>query len=129
MRDLAACTRRLGAGIPADRDQAQTALPLWRSSPDPAGPRDPAAPARLPPPGREECRALWGEFDVLIRRAQAINRRSGGGCLGCQATGVVPFGPVPGTTNSPPQKRSTPAAPEVTRSGWALRGRPIPLRN
>jgi eukaryotic-like serine/threonine-protein kinase len=72
-RDLAACAKRLGAGIPADRYQVQTALPLWRSSPDLAGLRDPAALARLPPPEREECRALWGEFDVLIRRAQAIN--------------------------------------------------------
>ena len=57
-RDLAAWARKLDGGSLADRIQAQTALPLWRSSPDLAGLRDPAALDRLPPPERQECRAL-----------------------------------------------------------------------
>jgi Sigma-70, region 4 len=32
---------------------------------------------QLPPAERQECRALWGEIDVLIRRAQTINAQDG----------------------------------------------------
>jgi serine/threonine-protein kinase len=69
-RDLAAWAKKLDGGSLSDRLQAQTALPLWRSSPDLAGLRDADALERLPPAERQECRALWQEVAALLRRAQ-----------------------------------------------------------
>ena len=69
--DLTAWAKKLDGGTAADRFQAQTTLPLWRSSPDLANLRDPAALDKRPLPEREECRALWRDFDALMERVQA----------------------------------------------------------
>jgi eukaryotic-like serine/threonine-protein kinase len=70
--DLAAWAQRLDATPPADRAAAQKALARWRQDPDLTGLRDPAVLDRLPPAELQECRALWGDLDALIRRAQAM---------------------------------------------------------
>jgi tetratricopeptide (TPR) repeat protein len=68
----------LWTGVLDDGPQADRVLVarklahLW-ADPDLAGLLDPEAPDQLPPAERQECRALWGEIDVLIRRAQTIN--------------------------------------------------------
>jgi hypothetical protein len=49
---------------------------LW-ADPDLAGLLDQEAMDQLPPAERQECRALWGEIDVLIRRAQTITAQDG----------------------------------------------------
>jgi hypothetical protein len=49
---------------------------LWADT-DLAGLLDQEALDQLPPAERQECRALWGEIDVLIRRAQTITAQDG----------------------------------------------------
>jgi eukaryotic-like serine/threonine-protein kinase len=68
--DLAARTKRLEAGQPADRDQVQKALVRWRDDPDLVGLRDADALERLPAVERRECRLLWQEVAALLRRAE-----------------------------------------------------------
>jgi serine/threonine-protein kinase len=69
-RDVVAWARKLDGGSLSDRLQAQTALPHWRRSLNLAGLRDPAALDRLPPQERQECVALWRDYDALLERAQ-----------------------------------------------------------
>jgi serine/threonine-protein kinase len=69
-RDLADWARKLDADTPEDRLDAQNALSLWRNSPDLSSLRDPVALDRLPPPERQQCRALWRDYDALLERAQ-----------------------------------------------------------
>ena len=49
---------------------------LWADL-DLAGLLDQEALDQLPLAERQECRALWGEIDVLIRRAQTITAQDG----------------------------------------------------
>ena len=45
---------------------------LW-ADPNLAGLLDREAPDQMPPAERPDSRALWGEIDVLVRRAQTID--------------------------------------------------------
>ena len=69
--DLAAWARKVDTGQLGDRIQARRTLSAWRDEPDLAGLRDPGALEKLPPSERQECRALWRDFDALLGRAQA----------------------------------------------------------
>ena len=51
--------------------KVQPTLAHWRTDSDQAGLRDPDALEKLPPAERLECRALWGDLDALLKRAQA----------------------------------------------------------
>lgn len=68
--DLAAWTKRLQVGKPADCAEVRRALAGWREEPDLAGLRDGDALERLPLAERQECRALWQEIEDLLRRAE-----------------------------------------------------------
>ena len=68
--DLAAWAKKVDTGTEADRIQARKTLAPWRDDPDLAAMRDPAALGKLPPAERQECRALWRDFDALLERAQ-----------------------------------------------------------
>jgi serine/threonine-protein kinase len=67
--DLVAWAKTVDTGTAADRIQAQKTLAPWRDYPGLAGLRDPAAVDRLPSSERQECRALWRDFDTLLERA------------------------------------------------------------
>jgi tetratricopeptide (TPR) repeat protein len=69
--DLAAWAKKVDTGTEAERIQARNTLAPWRNDPDLATMRDPAALGKLPPPERQECRALWRDFDALLERAQS----------------------------------------------------------
>jgi serine/threonine-protein kinase len=68
--DLDAWAKKLDGGLAADRAAVREALTQWRADPELAGLRDPAALDQLPPAERQECRALWGDLDALLRRAR-----------------------------------------------------------
>jgi serine/threonine-protein kinase len=68
--DLDAWAKKLDSGLAADRAQVHKILARWREDPDLAGLRDPDALEKLPPAERQECRALWGDHDALLRRAR-----------------------------------------------------------
>ena len=63
----------LESGPHADRVLVAKKLAHLWADPDLAGLLDPESLDQLPPAERQECRALWGEIDTLIRRAQTIN--------------------------------------------------------
>jgi serine/threonine-protein kinase len=68
--DLAVLATKLAGGVAADRFLVQKTLSRWRTDPDLAGLRDPEALDRLPPDERQECAALWGNIDALLKRAR-----------------------------------------------------------
>jgi serine/threonine protein kinase/tetratricopeptide (TPR) repeat protein len=67
---LAVWARGLDSGPGADRARAQRGLAHCWSDPDLAGLRDQDALDKLPPAERQECRALWGDIDALLKRAE-----------------------------------------------------------
>jgi serine/threonine-protein kinase len=67
--DLDAWTRILENGPEGARAQARQMLARWRKEPHLAGLRDAEALDKLPPVERRECRTLWRDLDVLLRRA------------------------------------------------------------
>jgi serine/threonine-protein kinase len=71
-QDLTAWAGKLGTGQLGERLQARRVLSPWRDEPDLAGVRDPDSLDRLLPAERQEWRSLWGEFEALIRRAEAM---------------------------------------------------------
>jgi hypothetical protein len=68
--DLAAWAKKVDTGTAAERIQARKTLAPWRDDPDLAALRDPAALGTLPPPERQDCRALWRDFDALLEHVQ-----------------------------------------------------------
>ena len=62
----------LDGGPHADRVLVRDRLTHLWADPDLAGLLDQESLDELPPAERQECRALWGEIDALIRRAQTI---------------------------------------------------------
>ena len=65
-------TRVLDGGPHADRVLVRDRLTHLWADPDIARMLDQESLDELPPAERQECRALWGEIDALIRRAQTI---------------------------------------------------------
>ena len=65
-------TRVLDGGPHADRVLVRDKLTHLWADPDIAGMLDQESLDELPPAERQECRALWGEIDALIRRTQTI---------------------------------------------------------
>jgi hypothetical protein len=55
-------------GTEADRIHARKTLAPWRDDPGVAGLREADALERLPSAERQECRALWEEVAVWLRR-------------------------------------------------------------
>jgi serine/threonine-protein kinase len=70
--DLAAWAKKLVCGPAADRALVQQTLMHWRAKPDVAGLRDHDALDKLPPAERNECRALWGDIDALLKSAREV---------------------------------------------------------
>jgi eukaryotic-like serine/threonine-protein kinase len=70
--DLAAWTKRLETNGPTDRAELQKTLMRWPVNPDLAGLREPKSLDQMSLAEREDCLALWGEFDSLIQRAHLI---------------------------------------------------------
>jgi hypothetical protein len=68
--DLDAWTRILENGPEGARAQARQMLARWRKQPHLAGLRDAEALDKLPQAERQECRTLWRDLDVLLRRAR-----------------------------------------------------------
>jgi tetratricopeptide (TPR) repeat protein len=68
--DLAAWTKRLEKGTPADRAAVQQQMQRWQKDTALAGIRDPAALAKLPEAERETCRKLWADVEALLARVK-----------------------------------------------------------
>jgi hypothetical protein len=66
--DLTAYTRIAGQNNPAAKQFIQQQLTHWRSDPDLASVRDPAALDRLPDNERTAGQALWRDVDELAKR-------------------------------------------------------------
>jgi tetratricopeptide (TPR) repeat protein len=73
--DLAAWTRQLESGPPADRAAAQKMLRHWQQNPDLAGLRDPVALARLPEEERAALGRLWADVAALLQKAEGPTRK------------------------------------------------------
>ena len=67
--ELDESAKTLRTATPADRYQVHQMLLRWRRAPDLAGLRDPHALARLPSAEPGECRALWGDVEMLLQSA------------------------------------------------------------
>jgi serine/threonine-protein kinase len=68
--DLAAWSKKLDTGTPAERVDAQKTLSAWRDDPNLAELRDADTLKRLPAPEQQECQALWQEVEALLSRAK-----------------------------------------------------------
>jgi serine/threonine-protein kinase len=68
--DLAARTKQLESGQPADRAEFQRAMQHWQQDSDLAGLRDEAPLAKLSEAERKAWQALWGEVRALLKRAE-----------------------------------------------------------
>jgi serine/threonine-protein kinase len=64
--DLGARIKQLQSAAPADRARLLKSLTAWRTDPDLAGLREPAALDQLPTGERQECRALWSDVDAQL---------------------------------------------------------------
>ena len=58
-------------GRSVHRHLASKMLTHWQVEPDLAGLREPGALEALPPDEQKECRALWEEVAVVLKRAQS----------------------------------------------------------
>jgi tetratricopeptide (TPR) repeat protein/tRNA A-37 threonylcarbamoyl transferase component Bud32 len=70
--ELVFWAQKLESGPVADRVRVQQTLRRWLADPDLCGLRDIDALDRMSPSECEECRALWGNVDVVIKRSQAL---------------------------------------------------------
>jgi hypothetical protein len=64
--DLAARIKQLQSSAPAERTRLLKSLIAWRTDPDLAGLREPAALDQLPTGECQECRALWSDIDAQL---------------------------------------------------------------
>jgi hypothetical protein len=68
--DLAAWTKIRESGPPQARESISRTLQHWKTDPDLAGLREPAALAKLPEAEQRAGRALWAEVDALLAKAR-----------------------------------------------------------
>ncbi len=68
--DLAAWSGRLTSGAAKDSSLVVQNLTAWRTDPELAGLREPAALEALSAEEREDCIALWDEVEVILKRAR-----------------------------------------------------------
>jgi superkiller protein 3 len=73
--DLAAWTRQLESGPPADRAAAQKMLRHWQQDSDLAGIRDRAALAKVPEDERAALSQLWADVAALLQKAEGPTRK------------------------------------------------------
>jgi tetratricopeptide (TPR) repeat protein len=67
--DVAAWNKILKEGPPQARQPIPETIQHWKTDPDLAALRDPAALAKLPADEQNACRALWANVDATLRRA------------------------------------------------------------
>jgi hypothetical protein len=67
--DLALRARQFESGKPESIADVSQKLAHWKTDPDLADVRDPAAMAKLPDDEQREWRALWAEVDALTKKA------------------------------------------------------------
>jgi hypothetical protein len=67
MAELASWEKAADLGDASGRAATRAALTDWRTDPDLAGVREPAALQKLSEAERDECRALWAAVDALQR--------------------------------------------------------------
>jgi serine/threonine-protein kinase len=68
--ELATVDKRMPGASAANRARLQRTLMRWQANADLAGLREPSALEKLPPAERQECRTLWSDVDVLLKRLQ-----------------------------------------------------------
>jgi hypothetical protein len=67
--DLAHWTKDAESKKPEAKALASKTTQHWKTDPDLAGIRDDAALAKLPEAEQQACRALWADFDALLKTA------------------------------------------------------------
>jgi tetratricopeptide (TPR) repeat protein/serine/threonine protein kinase len=68
--DLAARTKQLEGGLPADRAEGRRQLLHWQEDSDLAGIRDKAALEKLPPDEQKAFTQLWADVAALLKKAE-----------------------------------------------------------
>jgi tetratricopeptide (TPR) repeat protein len=125
--DLAAWTKKLADGTPADRIQARRMLASWRQNPHLAGLRDPDDLKKVPPTERQKCRTLWQKVAEVEKSFQ--NRPSGQPSLAPLREQIV--GKWGHVVAGRPQEitllRSGKINDESSRATWTLQGRILTL--
>jgi serine/threonine-protein kinase len=69
--DLAFWTKQVDTGPPQARSAVVPTLQHWKADTDLAGIREGSALTKLPEDEQKACRALWGEVEVVLKKAQA----------------------------------------------------------